>query len=202
MVVTYDDVNATAALDTALALARDGDDDGFRVVYRLIQPGLLRYVRALVRDEADDVTSEAWLQIAGGIRDFQGDGSAFRAWAATIARNRAFDHLRRLRRRPALVVPDEALTDISDEFDTETIAMSRISTENALSLLKALAPDQAEAVLLRVVMGLDAKAAGRVLGKRAGAVRTAMYRGLRRLAALLEESEESRAPTRHSKEQV
>lgn len=202
MVVTYDDVNATAALDTALALARDGDDDGFRVVYRLIQPGLLRYVRALVRDEADDVTSEAWLQIAGGIRDFQGDGSAFRAWAATIARNRAFDHLRRLRRRPALVVPDEALTDISDEFDTETIAMSRISTENALSLLKALAPDQAEAVLLRVVMGLDAKAAGRVLGKRAGAVRTAMYRGLRRLAALLEESEESRVPTRHSKEQV
>jgi RNA polymerase sigma-70 factor (ECF subfamily) len=38
-----------------------------------------------------------------------------------------------------------------------------------------------EAVLLRVVMDLDAEAAGRVLGKRAGAVRAAAFRGLRRL---------------------
>jgi len=37
-------------------------------------------------------------------------------------------------------------------------------------------------VMLRVVLGLDAKAAGRVLGKRPGAVRTAAYRGLQRLA--------------------
>jgi RNA polymerase sigma-70 factor (ECF subfamily) len=36
--------------------------------------------------------------------------------------------------------------------------------------------------MLRAVVGLDANAAGRVLGKRAGAVRTAAYRGLRRLA--------------------
>ncbi|MGW5234218.1 sigma factor-like helix-turn-helix DNA-binding protein, partial [Streptomyces nodosus] len=37
-------------------------------------------------------------------------------------------------------------------------------------------------VLLRVVVGLDAPAAARVLGKRPGAVRTAAHRGLRRLA--------------------
>ena len=44
--------------------------------------------------------------------------------------------------------------------------------------------DSAEAILLRVVMGLDAETAGRVLGKRAGAVRTAAHRGLRRLAEM------------------
>jgi RNA polymerase sigma-70 factor (ECF subfamily) len=48
-----------------------------------------------------------------------------------------------------------------------------------------LPTQQAEAVLLRVVMGLDAETVGRILGKRPGAVRTAAYRGLRRLAALL-----------------
>jgi len=32
------------------------------------------------------------------------------------------------------------------------------------------------------VLGLDAESAGKVLGKRAGAVRTAAYRGLRTLA--------------------
>jgi RNA polymerase sigma-70 factor (ECF subfamily) len=36
-------------------------------------------------------------------------------------------------------------------------------------------------------MGLDAENAGRVLGKKAGAVRTAAYRGLRRLATRLEQ---------------
>jgi RNA polymerase sigma-70 factor (ECF subfamily) len=35
--------------------------------------------------------------------------------------------------------------------------------------------------MLRVVIGLDAKACGRILGRRAGAVRTAAHRGLRQL---------------------
>ena len=56
-------------------------------------------------------------------------------------------------------------------------------------LIATLPPDQAEAVLLRVVVGLDAASAGRVLGKRPGAVRTAAHRGLRRLAELLERRE-------------
>jgi RNA polymerase sigma-70 factor (ECF subfamily) len=45
---------------------------------------------------------------------------------------------------------------------------------------------EAEAVLLRAVLGLDAQTAGQVLGKRAGAVRTAAHRGLRTLARQLE----------------
>ena len=64
-------------------------------------------------------------------------------------------------------------------------ALTAISTQDALSLIRTLPQDQAEAVLLRAVMGLDAKSAGRVLGKRAGAVRTAAYRGLRTLAERL-----------------
>jgi len=47
--------------------------------------------------------------------------------------------------------------------------------------------EQAEAVLLRVVMGLDVTTTAQVLGKRAGAVRTAAHRGLRRLAELMAE---------------
>jgi RNA polymerase sigma-70 factor (ECF subfamily) len=38
-------------------------------------------------------------------------------------------------------------------------------------------------------MGLDAESAGRVLGKKAGAVRTASYRGLRKLATRLEQAD-------------
>lgn len=40
-------------------------------------------------------------------------------------------------------------------------------------------------MILRVVVGLDAKSAAEVLGKRPGAIRTAAHRGLKRLAELL-----------------
>jgi RNA polymerase sigma-70 factor (ECF subfamily) len=173
------------ALTTAVAAAQDGDEDAFRLVYRAIHPALVRYLRGLVGDDAEDVASETWLQIARGLDGFVGDADRFRGWAATIGRHRALDHLRHHRRRPSVPVPEEVFADRAADHDTPEEALRTLASERALDLIRSLPPDQAEAVLLRVVMGLDAQAAGRVLGKRAGAVRMASYRGLRRLAGLL-----------------
>ncbi|MFF8269498.1 RNA polymerase sigma factor [Streptomyces sp. NPDC016562] len=74
----------------------------------------------------------------------------------------------------------------------EGAAPACVATAEALALVAALPRVQAEAVLLRVVMGLDARGAARVMGKRAGAVRRAAHRGLRTLARLLEEQGASR----------
>jgi RNA polymerase sigma-70 factor (ECF subfamily) len=49
----------------------------------------------------------------------------------------------------------------------------------------ALPRTEAEAVLLRAVVGLDATAAGKVLGKRPGTVRVAAHRGLKKLATAI-----------------
>src|SRR5258708_1130340 len=56
----------------------------------------------------------------------------------------------------------------------------------AIAPIAALPPDQAEAVLLRAGVGLDAATAAQALGKRPGAVRTAAHRGLRTLARHLD----------------
>ncbi|GLZ07151.1 hypothetical protein Acsp03_46170 [Actinomadura sp. NBRC 104412] len=172
-------------LETALRAAQDGDGDAFRLLYRDLQPRLLRYLRALVGTEAEDVAADAWLQIARDLGSFTGDYDRFRGWASTIARHRALDHLRRAGRRPDGGVDVDSLADLVARDDTERDALERLSTGSAIALICDLPRDQAEAVLLRVVVGLDAKEAGRVLGKRAGAVRTAAYRGLRRLAERL-----------------
>lgn len=63
--------------------------------------------------------------------------------------------------------------------------MEALATGRTMSLIAQLPQDQAEAVVLRVVVGLDAKGAAQTLGKRPGAVRTAAHRGLKRLAELL-----------------
>ncbi|MEU8300648.1 RNA polymerase sigma factor [Micromonospora sp. NPDC048909] len=174
----------TGELNEAVAAAQAGDEDAFRFLYRTLQPGLLRYLAALVGADAEDVASETWLQISRDLPSFT--GGEFRAWTVTIARNRAMDHLRRQRRRPSLPVPVQALSELAGDADTAERAGETIGTEAALALIATLPPREAEAVLLRAVIGLDAETAGRVLGRRAGAVRTAAHRGLRRLAALME----------------
>ena len=176
----------TDPLAAALAAALAGDEEAFRVLYRGVHPGLLRYLRVLVGDDADDVASETWLQVCRDLPTFSGDVQGFRAWCATVGRHRALDHVRRVRRRPETVHDDGWLATVADRADTAAAATDALDTDRALALIATLPPDQAEAVLLRVVVGLDAISAARVLGKRPGAVRTAAYRGLRRLAETVE----------------
>lgn len=180
-------------LDVALARAQDGDEAAFREVYRTIQPALLRYLRVLVADEAEDVASEAWLQITRDLIKFRGDADSFRGWCATIARNRALDHVRRRRSRPvAADAPVETLLNLPGREDTADAALALIDSDAAVALIATLPRDQAEAVMLRVIVGLDAETAGRILGKRAGAVRTAAHRGLKTLAKQLTAADGSR----------
>ncbi len=176
------------ALTPSIATAQEGDEEAFRHLYRTLQPVLLRYLQTLVGSDAEDVAAEAWLQISRDLRTFKGDWDAFRGWTVTVARHRAMDHLRHVRRRPAVSVPVQNLLDLPADYDTAARAEESVSTEQALALIGALPRDQAEAVFLRVLIGLDAQTCGRILGKRAGAVRTAAYRGLRQLARQLDSS--------------
>ncbi|HWS37003.1 MAG TPA: RNA polymerase sigma factor [Actinoplanes sp.] len=172
-------------LDAVVIAAQSGDEEAFRLLYRTQQPPLLRYLRILVGEDAEDVASEAWLQIARDLRTFSGDFDGFRGWTATIARHRAMDLLRAQRRRPQAGPPVETLTELSGGDDTADRALELVTTDAAVAMIAALPPEQAEAVMLRVVVGLDAKSTGQILGRRAGAIRTAAYRGLRQLAARL-----------------
>ena len=173
------------ALTDALDAARQGDEAAFSQVFRAVQPGLHRYLTALVGADAEDVAAETWAQAFRDLDRFRGDIDAFRGWMARIGRNRAIDHLRWHARRPTLADAAEQLRLQAAADDTESTALQWLSTEAAVAAIAALPRDQAEAVLLRVVLGLDAVAAAKVLGKRPGAVRTAAYRGLNTLARRL-----------------
>ncbi|MEV8399108.1 RNA polymerase sigma factor [Streptomyces niveus] len=175
-----------AELTAAVLAAQDGNETAFRTVYRAVHPRLLAYIRTLVGEpDAEDVASEAWLQIARDLERFSGDADRFRGWTARIARNRALDHIRMRGRRPAAASDETELAGKAADSDTADEAMEALSTGTTMALIAQLPQDQAEAVVLRVVVGLDAKSAARTLGKRPGAVRTAAHRGLKRLAELL-----------------
>jgi len=167
--------------------AKAGDESAFAALYLDTQPRLLGYAMGLVGAEAEDVTAEAWLQISRDLSCFAGDLDAFRGWAARIVRNRAIDSVRARNRRPSQPMGLTTMPDQPTAPDAAELALTNLSTRSAIALIARLPQDQAEAVLLRAVVGLDANAAGKVLGKRAGAIRVAAHRGLRTLARLIAE---------------
>ena len=165
-----------------------GDEGAFRTVYRAVQPPLLRYLTVLVGPaDAEDVASESWSQAFRDLDRFTGDADGFRGWVTTIGRHRALDHLRRANRRPVSDLALEDLVDLPDLVDVELATLDRVNSQSVLKLIASLPPDQAEAIMLRTVLGFDAPTSARILGKRPGAVRAASHRGLKQLAKKLSE---------------
>ena len=74
-----------AEFDTVLDAARVGAEWAVAVLFRDVQPRLLRYLRAKAPDVAEDLASEVWFAAARQLPGFVGDESAFR-WLAV--RNR------------------------------------------------------------------------------------------------------------------
>ena len=124
------------------------------------------------------MASEAWSQAFRDLDRFTGDADGFRGWVTTIGRNRALDHLRRGQppaRRATRRLED--LVDLPDDVDVELDTLGRVNSEAVLRLIASLPRDQAEAIMLRTVLGFDAPTAARILGKRPGAVRAAPTAG-------------------------
>ena len=149
-----------------------------------LQPRLLRYFRVVAPGAAEDLASETWLRIIRAIGRFQGSEPAFPAGVFTIARHQVLDW-RRAARKPTQDLPVTELAEPLAPDDPAADAVEGASTRAALALIATLPTDQAEAIALRVVAGLEVNRVAELMGKRPGTVRVLTHRGLRRLAARL-----------------
>lgn len=179
--------------ESVLEAARKGDETAFVRLFRSVQPALLRYLSTLGGPLAEDAAADTWVSVVRDLPRFRGDEAGWRAWVFTIGHARLRDAQRKAYRTPFPVDADAELTDHPAADDVVEAVHELVTTEAALRLVAALPRDQAEAVLLRHVAGLDVPATAQVLGKRPGAVRVAAHRGLRRLAAMLESAAADRA---------
>jgi RNA polymerase sigma-70 factor, ECF subfamily len=175
--------------EALLVAARAGDEQAYAVLWRELQPPLLRYLEVVAPEAAEDLASETWLRVVTGLDRFRGDERAFRAWLFTVARHRVIDRWRQVGRGRVDPVPLEALADRPAPDDPAEETVETISTRAAVALIATLPPEQAEAIMLRVVAGLGVPEVARIMGKRPGAVRVLTHRALRRLADRLGSTE-------------
>ena len=175
--------------DDVMVAAQAGAEWAVAVLYRSLQPRLLRFLRAQApAQDAVDIASQAWLEVARTLPFFAGDEDGFQALVFTVARRRLADHRRTLRRRPLELVGDDSLATVADRSDAEDDALARLGGEEAARRLTGLlTADQAEVVLLRVVAGLSVDQVAALLGRRPGTIRVLQHRALRRLARQLDD---------------
>jgi RNA polymerase sigma-70 factor, ECF subfamily len=178
-----------------LAAAQCGSEQAFSVLWRDVNPALLRYLRVVAAEHAEDVAAETWVQVVRGLPRFTGDEAAWRAWLFTTARRRMLDQVRLRKRHPSEPLDEISPMDIPRTADAEQLAMDNMATESAMALLSRLPEQQAEVIFLRVVAGMDTEAVADMLGRSPGAVRVAAHRGLKKLATLLS-GEAGHAPVR------
>jgi RNA polymerase sigma-70 factor (ECF subfamily) len=174
--------------DAVLAAAQAGSEAAFSRLWRDSNPALLRYLRVISPDAAEDVAADTWLQIVRGLTAFRGGEQGWRAWLFTTARRRTVDEARRRSRRPEKALEEALPSQLPISPDTADLAIQQIATQSAMSLVAQLPAQQAEVILLRVVAGLDTETVARMVGRSPGAVRVAAHRGLRRMAGILAES--------------
>lgn len=167
--------------------AQRGDEEAFARLWREFHPGLLRYLRIKASPAAEDLAADIWIRVVRALPTFEGDEQGFRGWLYTTARNRLTDWYRSGERRID-AIEHASLVIMPSATDVEAEVAEHSATDRAVALIAELPPDQAEAVMLRIVVGMDVARVAELMGRTPGSVRVLCHRGLKRLERRLVEA--------------
>ncbi|MBQ5977689.1 MAG: sigma-70 family RNA polymerase sigma factor [Oscillospiraceae bacterium] len=143
------------------------------------------------REDAEDVTQEAFLKAYRSLDSFRGD-SKFSVWLYRIVSNLCLDLLRSRQRKPtqSLTVEDDdgeiGELEISDEhFSPEKLLDRKLTRESVQRGLSALPDDSRQILLLRELQGMSYEEIGQALDLEPGTVKSRIFRARKRLCAFL-----------------
>jgi len=131
--------------------------------------------------DAEEVTLDIYTQVWRGASNFdEGRGSVV-AWLTTMARSRAID---RLRARANRGRREEALMDLDNAAPAQSPTLPGVERE-VQAALRALAPEQREAIELAYWFGYSHSELAARLGQPLGTVKTRIRMGMMRLRSQL-----------------
>ncbi|MGH2540916.1 MAG: RNA polymerase sigma factor [Actinomycetota bacterium] len=165
-----------------LDAARLGADWAWAALYRDLVPSARGYLAARGAPDPDDVVGETFLQMVRDLPTFEGGERELRAWVFTIVHHRLLDARRREARRPLQPASDEALVRAGvragEVGDVEDEAMAGLTVARLRQLVGRLSADQQDVLLLRLFGDLAIADVAAIVGKRPGAVKALLRRGL------------------------
>jgi RNA polymerase sigma-70 factor (ECF subfamily) len=172
----------TAYEKRLVARFQQGDPEALGALFEMHVDRVFAYARHLLgsREDAEEVTSEAFLRALERAASFRGD-CPFRGWLFGIARNLCYERLRQP--RLLLLEPEEA----ERRTDGGRSAAQLETTMLVRGALAALPDEQRLAVLLCDVEQWDAREVAVMLDRSVSATKSLLYRARRALRARLTE---------------
>jgi RNA polymerase sigma factor (sigma-70 family) len=161
-----------------LTAARVGADWAWTALYRDLAPSVRGYLRARGANEPDDLVGEVFLQVVRDLDRFGGGEREFRTWVFTIVHHRLLDDSRHRSRRPVEPSPTEVLEAFGELGDVEEEAIAGLTVARVRQFVGRLSPDQRDVLLLRLFGDLAIDDVAAIVGKRPGAVKALLRRGL------------------------
>ena len=171
--------------------ARDGDRSALLQAIRASQADVWRLASHLVgRDDADDVTQDAFVRAWRALPAYRGDAAA-RTWLLAIARRACADHVRSQVRRRRLA----GLAGMRDRgTPSRALAADPAGATTVQALVDALPDDRRSAFVLTQVLGCSYDEAAAVCGVPVGTIRSRVARAREQLAAALRASDSDGTP--------
>ena len=137
------------------------------------------------REQAEDITAATFQRGLEDLPNFRWRGVPYSAWLYRVASNL----LSRDRRRPAWLELQEERAGEMEEPDADWLRRERATELH--DAIRALPPDQRQAILLRFFAGMRNKEVGKVMNRSEGAVKLLVFRGVSKLRKALAEQEEA-----------
>lgn len=165
--------------------AQAGDRGAFATLYRTYAPGLYRYLRARLRNQAvaEDLASETFLRALRSLHTVTYQGRDVGAWLTTIAANLIRDQLKSARYRNELLDHDTASTQVA-HANPESIVVHADEAHRLQEALAHLTAEQRKCLLLRFFHDFSIAETATAMNRDINAVKALQHRAIRRLAAL------------------
>lgn len=166
---------------------RRGESWAFTEVWHRYNSPVMAYLRGRGVRDAEDLTSEVFLQVFKSAAKFKGDDHSIRTFVFSVAHARYVDDVRRnVRRGTDLEFSADDHAGVADS--AEAHALQQLGTQRVHELLRSLSPDQRDVILLRIVADLSLEQASEVLGKSVGAIKALQHRAIAALRPHFEEA--------------
>jgi RNA polymerase sigma-70 factor (ECF subfamily) len=180
------EVGPLVELDALLQQCRAGDELAWEALVRRYQGRVfaLTYHYLRDREEARDVAQETFIRIYRGLQTFDGSGS-FLAWTARIARNCAFDRMRKLKSSPAYAADEmqDHAPPVEPGPSPETMAASHSRRDLVHRAMERMSEINREMILLKEIQGLKQREIADILALPIGTVKARTNRARLELAS-------------------
>jgi RNA polymerase sigma-70 factor (ECF subfamily) len=182
--------------DDLVKAAQKGDLDSFNHLVLLFQDRIFGFVSRILGDEdlAADITQDAFIKAYQSLPQFR--NGSFRSWLYRIAKNTAFDEMRRTKKHAAVSL------DYEDEDEEDSSLMAYLPNDDPSpeqeyeraelsqtiqAALDQLNQDQRAVITLIDIQDFDYQEAAETLGTNIGTIKSRLARARQQLREILVE---------------